>query len=185
MKVRATVWAMACGILPLDGAVEVDRGRAEIAAAFGEHLADKAVVGLVLAEGGANPVVIGLGGVGPEVDGELGLDPQQIAPLHGPVIRELVALEEAVDQGGALVGVAVRQELGGRLRSGERADDVEIGPAEEDRVGAEVRRGDAQALEVCENQLVDFALRREIGGAFEDRGQHDRGDQEGHHPDPM
>ena len=51
----------------------------------------------------ANPAVIGLRRVGPEVDGKLRLDPQQVAPLHGPVVGELVALQQAVDQGAALV----------------------------------------------------------------------------------
>jgi hypothetical protein len=167
----------------LHGAVEVDRRDAEIAAAFGEHLADEAVVGLVLVDGGANPVVIGLRGIGPQVDGELRLDAQQIAPLHGPVVREFVAPEKAIDERAALVGVAVRQELGGLLGGGQRADDVEIDAPEKYRIGAKIRWGNAQALQVGENQLVDFALRGEIGGTVEDRRQQERGDQRGDHPD--
>ena len=61
----------------------------------------------------ANPVVIRLRRVGPEIDGKLRLDPQQVAPLHRPVIRELVALQQPVDQQRALVRVAVQDETRG------------------------------------------------------------------------
>ena len=100
----------------LDGAVEVDRADAEIAAAGGEHLADELVVGLVLGDRRPHPAVIGLGRVGPEIDGELGLDPQHVAPFHRPVVGELVALQQAVDQQPALVlRVGVLDELAGLL----------------------------------------------------------------------
>src|ERR1017187_4469215 len=83
-------------------------------------------------------MVIGLGGIGPEVDGELGFDAQQVAPLHGPIVGELGAVEEAVDQGGAFGGGGVGEEVGSFLGGGQSADDVEEGAAEEDGVGGEV-----------------------------------------------
>ena len=115
--------------LALHGAVEIDRRLAEIAAACSEEFADEAIVGLVFADGGANPVVIGLCGVGPEIDGELGLDAQQVAPLHGPIVGELGAFEEAIDEGGAFGGVGVGEELRSFLRGGQGADDIEEGAA--------------------------------------------------------
>ena len=166
MKVRATVWAMAGGFPALHGAVEVDRRVAEVAAAGGEQLADEPVVGLVLADGGADPAVIGLRGVGPEVDGELGLDAQQVAPLHGPVVGELGAFEQAVDEGGAFVGVGVGEELRGFLGGGQRADDVEEGAAEEDGVGREVGGLDVEAFEAGEDAGVDGGLRGQGRGAL-------------------
>ena len=82
----------------LDGAVEVDRADAEIAAAGGEQLPDELVVGLVLGDRGPDPAVIGLGRIGPEIDGEFRLDPQNVAPLHGPVVGEFIPFQQAVDQ---------------------------------------------------------------------------------------
>ena len=58
----------------MHGAIEIDLGYTEIAAAFGEEFAHEAVIGLVLAEGGADPVMVGLGGVRPEIDGKLSFD---------------------------------------------------------------------------------------------------------------
>ena len=54
--------------------------------------------------------MIGLGRVRPQVDGELGLDPQQVAPFQGPIVGPLVALQHAVHQRAALVGIASRRE---------------------------------------------------------------------------
>src|SRR5208283_4903208 len=115
-----------------------DRRVAEIAAAGGEQVAGEAVVGLVGAEGIQNPVVVGLGGIGPEVDGEFGFDAEEVAPPHGAEFGELVAVEEAVDEGGALVGVGVGEEAGGLLGGGESADGVEVGAAEERAIGGGV-----------------------------------------------
>ena len=99
----------------LDGAVEVDLGHAEIAAAGREHLPDEPVVRHVLLDARPNPAVIRLRRIGPQVDGELRLDPQQVAPLHRPVVGKLLPLQQAVDQGAAFVRVPVRQELPGLL----------------------------------------------------------------------
>ena len=94
-------------------------------------------------------MVIGLRRVGPEVDGELGLDPQQIAPLHRPVVGELVPLQQAVDQRAAFVGVAVDEKLPRLLGGGQRADHVQIDAAHEHRVGAEGGRSNAQLLQLA------------------------------------
>ena len=107
--------------------------------------------------------MIGLRRVGPEVDGELGLDPQQIAPFHGPVVGELVALQQPIDQLAALVGAVVLEELRGLLRRGQGADHVQVRPPQEHLVGAELGRLDAQLLQAGENQLVNPAVGR--GGA--------------------
>src|SRR6266496_215083 len=112
--------------------------------------------------------MVGLGGVGPEVDREFGLNTKEVAPFHGPVGGELVALEEAVNKGGALVGIGVFEELRGLLGGGERADGVEVDAAEEDGVGAEAGRRDAQAVQVREHERIDLAFGGGIGGAFEE-----------------
>ena len=103
MKVKATARGDALGRAILDGAVEVHRADAEIAAAGGEHFPDELVVRLVLRDGSPDPVVISLRGVGPEIDGELRLDAQNVTPFHRPVIGELVPLQQAVNQDAALV----------------------------------------------------------------------------------
>src|ERR1035441_6859552 len=153
--------------LALHGAVEIDRRVAEIAAAGGQKIADEAVVGLVVADGGADPVVIGLGGVGPEVDGELGLDAQQVTPLHGPIVGELGAVQKAVDEGGALGGGGVGEKVGSFLGGGQGADDVEEGAAEEDGVGREVGGGNVEAFEAVEDAGVDGGPGGQGGGALE------------------
>ena len=102
--------------------------------------------------------MIGLRRLGPELDGELRLDPQQIAPLHRPVVGELLPLQQTVDQRATLVGVAIRQKLPRLVGRGQRADHVEIDPAHKHGVGAQVRRSNAQPLQAGENQLVDLAL---------------------------
>ena len=109
--------------------------------------------------------------VGPEIDRELGLDAQQIAPFHRPVIGKFVALQQAVDEGGALAGRLVLQERSGLLSSGQRADRVEVDAAQEHRVGAGIRRLNAEPLEPLEDQRVDLALGPGSGAAFESRIQ--------------
>ena len=150
----------------LHGAVEVHLRVAEIAAAGGEHLADEPVVRHVLLDARADPAVIGLHRVGPELDGELRLDPQQVAPLHRPVVGELVALQEAIDQLAAFVGVGILEELPRLVGRGQRADHVQVGPAEENPVGADPGRRDAQLFQPAEDQLVDPALGSRLGVAF-------------------
>ena len=116
---------------------------------------------------GADPAVIGLRRVGPEVDRELRLDPQQVAPLHRPVVGELLALEQPVDQGARLSGSVSGRNCPGLLGRGQRADHVQIGPPDEHRVRAEVGRLDAQLLQLAEDQLIDPALGGSICVGFE------------------
>src|ERR1035438_7251922 len=111
-------------------------------------------------------MVIGLGGVGPEIDGELGLDAQQVAPLHGPKVGELGALQEAIDEGGAFGGVLVGEELRSFLGGGQGTDDVEVGAAEEDGVGGEKGGLDVEAFEAVEDAGVDGGLRGQGGRAL-------------------
>ncbi len=167
----------------LHGAVEVGGRLAEIAAAGGEEVVGEAVVGAIFENRGVDPMVVGLGGIGPEVDGELGFDAQEVAPLGGPVVGELVAREQAIDEGGSLVGIGARQEVGGLFGGGQGADDVEIGAAEEDGVGREAGGLDAQLLPVREDQLVDLALRGEfvaaLKGGMQSGGHGGRGEEGG------
>ena len=154
----------------LDGAVEVDRADAEIAAAGGEQLADELVIRLVLRDGRPDPAVIGLGRVGPEIDGELRLDPQDVAPFHRPVIGELVPLQQTVDQEPAFVlRVRVLDELPGLFRGGQRADHIQIGAPDKHRVGAEGGL-DAQRGQLGQDKLVNLAFRGRSHRAFEDIG---------------
>ncbi len=154
----------------LHGAVEVHLRVAEIAAAGREHLADEPVVRHVLLDARANPAVIGLHRVGPELDGELRLDPQQVAPLHRPVVGELVSLQETIDELAAFVAVRILQELPGLFGRRQGADHVEVDPAHEDAVGTDSGGRDAQLLQPAEDQLVDPALGNRIGVAF--KGAH-------------
>ena len=138
-------------------------------------------------------MVIGLGRVGPKIDGELGLDPQQIAPFHGPVVGQLVALEQTVDQCPPLVGSFVEQEFLGLGRGRQRADHVEIYAAHENGIGTQRRRFQPQFLQASENQFVDLAGGSQSGGTLErangrgrgrsganDGGQQDCGKRYGH-----
>ncbi len=150
----------------LHGAVEVHLRVAEVAAAAGEHLADEPVVRHVLLDARANPAVIGLHRVGPEFDGELGLDPQQVAPLHRPVVGELLALQQAIDQLAAFVGVGILQELRRLFSRRERADHVQVGPAHKDAVGAHPSGSDPQLFQPAEDQFVNPASGNRIGVAF-------------------
>ena len=153
-------------LLALHRPVEIDLGLAEIAAAGRQHFSNEPVVRQILPDTGSNPTVICLHGVGPEVDGKLRLDPQQIAPLHGPVVGELVSLQQAIDQGPAFVGVFIFQELDHLFRRGERADHVEVDASQEHAVGAHLGRGQAQFLQPAQNQLIDSAPGSRIGRAF-------------------
>ena len=108
-------------------------------------------------------MVIGLRRVGPEIDGELRLDAQQVAPLHGPIVGELGAFEEPVDEGGALGGVWVGQKLRCLLRGGQGANDIEESAADKYGVGREIGGLDLEALQAVEHACVDGRLRVERG----------------------
>ncbi len=57
---------------------------------------------------------------------------EHVGPFESPEIGELGALDQAVDQPGSLVAVAIIQERPGFVRLGKPADRVEKGPAQED-----------------------------------------------------
>jgi len=111
--------------------------------------------------------VVGLNGIRPEVDRELRLHPQQVAPLHRPVVRELAACEEAIDERAALRRVSIVDErpclVGGR----QRPDDVQVGPPDEHGVGTQASRPDVQALQAGKDHLVDRVTRQDRSGALE------------------
>ena len=69
-------------------------------------------------------MVVGLGALGPEVDRKLGFDAQQVAPLHGPVIGKLVALQELIDEGGSLLGFPAIEKLSSLFGGGQGAGRV-------------------------------------------------------------
>ena len=52
-----------------------------------------------------NPTGIGLHTVRPEVYRKLGLDAQEIAPFHCPVVGKLLPLHQVVDEITAFVGI--------------------------------------------------------------------------------
>ena len=74
----------------LHGPVKIDLGHAKIAPAGNEQFAGKLVVRHVRAQGRVNPMMIGLGRIGPQIDGKFGFDPEQVAPLHRPVVCKFV-----------------------------------------------------------------------------------------------
>ncbi len=106
----------------------------------------------------ADPAVIGLHRIGPQIDGELRLDPQQIAPLHRPVIGELVALQQAIDQVLRLFGSWSARNALASCGGGQRADHVQIDAANKHGIRADRSRLDAQPLQPGEDQFVYFGL---------------------------
>ncbi len=99
--------------------------------------------------------MVDLDAVRPELDRELRLDAEEVAPLERPVVDVLVALEEGVDQPGALVLLSVVEEAVDLRRIGEHTEDVDVDPPEEDLVRAGIRRLDALFYERRENARVD------------------------------
>src|SRR5205823_36583 len=70
----------------LEGAVEIRRA-VRVAVALGrDDFPNKDVVGYIAAEGLAQPGVEGVGRPGPQL---FAVDPQQVCPLHGPVVGKL------------------------------------------------------------------------------------------------
>ncbi len=145
-------------LLALHGAVEVGGRHVEVAACREQHLAHKAVVGAVLANAGADPAVISLGSLRPQVDRKLALDAEDVAPLHRPIVGELLSLQEAVDEDGSLVGIGAAKEVFDLLGDWYGADDIETGPADEDGVAAEAAGLDADLPQPIEDEPVDLAL---------------------------
>ena len=88
---------------------------------------------------------------------ELAVDLQQVGPFVGPVLDEIRAADQLVDQLVAfdLAGPGVLQELADRFRFGRQAGQVEIDPANEFAVAAQVARQDLDLLELVVHQVVD------------------------------
>ena len=152
----------------LHRAVKVHGTDAEVAAARCQQITRELIVGHVVLNRRHHPTVIGLRRVRPEIDRKLRLDAQQIAPLHGPIHRELIALEQRLDQSTAFVRFRVLDE-GARLsRRRQRADDIEEGAAHKHRVWTE-HRFDTERREFRHHEPVDLARRLHRRGALVDR----------------
>src|SRR5438093_692672 len=83
-------------------------------------------------------------------DGEFGLNPQQIAPLHCPVVRELLARQQPIYQHAAFVRVRVQEELPGLMRRGQSPDHVQKYAPHKNRVRAHLGGWNVQAPEIAE-----------------------------------
>ncbi len=140
MNTRAVALGDGLRVLVGDRPAEVGRAVAEIAPAGRQQLADELVVGLVLGDALADPEVIAHHGPGPEVDGKLALDPQQVAPLQGPEVGKLLALQQPVDELAPLLRVGVASKRADFVGRGQRADGVEIDASQEHLVRS--RRSD-------------------------------------------
>jgi hypothetical protein len=147
----------------LHGAIKIGLADLEIAAAGREQVAHELVVGLVSRDGAPDPVVIGLRRVWPQINGKLRLHPEQVAPLHRPVIRKFIARQKLVNEFGAFVRVAAQDEAAGLARGRLGANHVQAGTPDKHRVGTEMGRLDVQLLQPVENDLVNFAFRRWLG----------------------
>jgi hypothetical protein len=148
------------GFAALDGAKEIGRADAEVAAARREQLAGELIVGQVVPHRRAHPAMIRLRGVRPEVDGKFRFNPQQIAPLRCPIIGKLLAGEEVFNQSRALVGRRVLQEAACFRRRGQSADDIEEGATDEGCVRAQRRGFDPEVLQAGEHDPVDVIPRQ-------------------------
>ena len=90
------------------------------------------------------------------------LDLQQFGPLQHPQFGELLAAEQFVDQLLALVRRLVVHEAVVLLRRRQQADDVDVDAAQERLVGAQLRRGDAQLLQLVVDERVDVVVLRHL-----------------------
>ena len=141
------------------GLVVVDGRIGDGATAGGEQVDDDAVDGHVGADAVGQPVVVEQRvlverrGVVALVDA--GADLQELGPLHDPELGELLALEEGLDQLGALVGAGVGEE-GADLR-GRRVepDHVDGHAAHVFLVRAEAGRQDAELMQALVDGAVD------------------------------
>ncbi len=147
------------------GLVEIHRRIADGTSGGGEQLDDDFVERDVFANALGEPVVVEQSVL---VEGRLvvvdgGADLQQLGPLHHPEFSEFLALQQLVHKGGALVGILVAHEFAhvGGLR--EDAGDVDKGATDEFVVGANLRRQDAQLVEVFVNEFVDVVGLGEFG----------------------
>ena len=120
------------------------------------------VEGLVFPHAGVNPVVVCLRGIGPQLDRKLRLHPQKITPFHGPVIGELIPLQQLINEPGAAIRIRRIQKCTCLLLGGWRADHAEIGAAQKDGVGAEIGRLKVQLLQPFKDQLIQAVAHRSI-----------------------
>src|SRR5262245_6087252 len=105
-------------------------------------------------------MVIQLRRIRPEVDRKLRLHAQQVAPFVRPVISKLTALQQSVNEHGALVRTGVEYELTCVRSRGQRADGVQISTANKDRVRTRRRRFDAELIQPVRYQTINLVRKR-------------------------
>jgi hypothetical protein len=81
--------------------------------------------------------------------------PQQVAPVPRPLLGELVAGEEGVNQSIALLGAAVGEEAPDLVRGGRQTDGVQVGAPDEFFIGREAGVGNAVLFDAGEKDAVD------------------------------
>jgi hypothetical protein len=115
-----------------------------------QHVVHELVVGPIDLELLLEPVVEGIGaGAG------LVRHPEQIAPVPRPLLGELVARQQRVDEPVTLVGAAIGDEGADVGGSGWQAGGVEVDAADELVVAAERGVRNAGRLQPAEDELVD------------------------------
>ena len=124
-------------------AVVVRRGVGEGVALRREQLPHDLVEWRVLFDLLAHPFPVRFGAFGLQGPPAVA---QHVEPLQRPEVGVLGPLQQVVDQLGPLVRGGVGQELPGLVRRGQGTADVEVGPAQELRVVAQVRRLNVQQL---------------------------------------
>ena len=164
-------------------AIKIHRRILKVAAAGGKQIPRKLVVRHIAAQRIMHPAVVGLRGVGPEVHGKLGLDAEQVAPFHGPVIGEFIALEQPVDEQLALVGIAILEKIPRLERRRERADHIQIHAPDKYGIGADFGRGEILLGQPGEDQSVNFAGGHRSNTGFIRRSLRVRGEAQ-HHQQP-
>ena len=89
------------------------------------------------------------------------MDPQQIAPLQGPEIDVLGAVEQFVDEFGAFARGIARGERSNFVGSRERAGNVDENAANEGEIIRLRSRFEPHSLPLHRNQFIDEILRLE------------------------
>ena len=150
--------------------VEVHRRVGDRATVGGQQVDDHLVQRLVLADTISEPVVVEERVfverrlVVPAID--TGANLQQLGPLHHPELGKFFTLQEHVNQLGALIGALIRQERLHFRGLGIKPDDIDVDAADIFLIGAEARRGNAQAVQALVDRGVDvikgFGLRTGI-----------------------
>ena len=103
-------------------------------------------------------MIVRLRRIGPEIHGKLRFHAKEFAPFHPPIIREPGIIEQPVDQAGSFIRIVVTDETGRLLGRGQRPDDIQINPADEYRIGTDIRRSNSQRRQLAEHKAVDLSV---------------------------